>query len=138
MKESTASDDILLAMKKIMWCQLLFGLFAIIFEIFSSYNRGVNIESALIGVILAILPGMFGMFLASRKAKFRPDVDIKDLMQLSGSMKLVYTVISFALVFHFFKMRNVVMITSYSITFLGYFVAPLLYKYLPNSDSKEG
>ncbi|EGU30355.1 hypothetical protein VIBRN418_19558 [Vibrio sp. N418] len=137
MKESTASKDILLAMRKIMLCQLTFGLFAVAFEVLSSFHRELNIESALIGVFLAIIPGMFGMFVASRKVKYRPNVDLKDLMQLSGSVKLVYTVISFALVFHFFKMRNVVILISYAITFLGYFVAPLLYKQVLDDDAKE-
>lgn len=120
-----------------MLCQLTFGLFAIAFELLSSFHRDLNIESAFIGVFLAIIPGMFGMFVASRKAKYRPNVDLKDLMQLSGSVKLVYTVISFALVFHFFKMRNVVILISYAITFLGYFVAPLLYKQVLDDDAKE-
>ncbi|WP_367971275.1 hypothetical protein RJD38_10935 [Vibrio scophthalmi] len=75
MKESTASKDILLAMRKIMLCQLTFGLFAVAFEVLSSFHRELNIESALIGVFLAIIPGMFGMFVASRKAKYRPNAE---------------------------------------------------------------
>nr|WP_284676602.1 hypothetical protein [Vibrio sinus] len=106
--------------------QLFFGMLAILYQIFS--EDVTRIESASIGVVVAIIPGLFGMYLASVKAKKNPDADIKDLIQFSRKVKLVYTVILFAIVFRLMDVENIVVIASYCITFIGYFVSPFLNK----------
>ncbi len=68
------------------------------------------------------------MYLASVKAKKNPDAEIKDLIQFSRKVKLVYTVILFAIVFRLMDVENIVVIVSYCITFIGYFVSPFLNK----------
>lgn len=126
MIDSTTSDDILIAIKRMMRSQLFFGMLVIIYQIFS--GDIARIESASIGVVVAIIPGLFGMYLASVKAKKNPDADIKDLIQFSRKVKLVYTVILFAIVFRLMDVENIVVIVSYCITFIGYFVSPFLNK----------
>ncbi|MCL9782628.1 hypothetical protein M9194_14425 [Vibrio sp. S4M6] len=126
MTSSTASEDILTAIKRMLRSQLFFGMLAILYQIFS--EDVTRIESASIGVVVAIIPGLFGMYLASVKAKKNPDADIKDLIQFSRKVKLVYTVILFAIVFRLMDVENIVVIASYCITFIGYFVSPFLNK----------
>ncbi|CAH0539193.1 ATP synthase subunit I [Vibrio marisflavi] len=126
MIDSTTSDDILIAIKRMMRSQLFFGLLVIIYQVFS--GDIARIESASIGVVVAIIPGLFGMYLASVKAKKNPDAEIKDLIQFSRKVKLVYTVILFAIVFRLMDVENIVVIVSYCITFIGYFVSPFLNK----------
>ncbi|MGF1742485.1 hypothetical protein L4C34_15645 [Vibrio profundum] len=126
--ENCVSDDIIIATKRLVKCQVAFGAVAMLYEVFFSTARGRNIESALIGVLLAIVPSLIGMLLASYKATLRSNKSVKDLIQLSRNAKLIYTVVFFGLVFHFMVIRNVVVIISYCITFLGCFISPFWYQ----------
>ena len=90
-------------------------------------RRG-NIESSLIGVLLAAVPSLIGMLLASYKATLRPNKSVKDLVRLSRNIKVIYTIVLFGLVFHFMVVRNSVVIVSYCITFLGCFISPFWYQ----------
>ena len=126
--ESSVSDDIIIATKRMVKCQVAFGAVAILYEVFFSTARGRNIESALIGVLLAVVPSLIGMLLASYKARSRPNKSVKDLIQLSRNAKIIYTIIFFFFIFHFMVIRNVAVITSYCITFLGCFISPFWYQ----------
>ncbi|PMH46822.1 hypothetical protein BCU68_01935 [Vibrio sp. 10N.286.49.B3] len=126
MQHDNASTDIVLAAKTMLMSQCLFGVLAIAYEIIM--NNSLSVESSLIGVVIAIIPALFGMYIASRKVKYKPNINMKDLMHLSRNIKLVYTVIMFVLAFKFMALSNTVVIEAYCITFIGYFIAPMINK----------
>ncbi|MFB9135632.1 ATP synthase subunit I [Vibrio sp. AK197] len=123
MEASSTSDSIMLAGKRILITQLVIGLVFVLFELFS--GGVVGVESAVTGVVIAIIPSMAGMLFASMKSKMKPTESLRDLMNLSRNIKLIYTIILFILTFRFMALRNIVVLIAFSLTMFGHFFTPL-------------
>ncbi|SDG80522.1 hypothetical protein SAMN04488136_10315 [Vibrio xiamenensis] len=123
MEANSTSDSIMLAGKRILITQLGLGLAFVVYELFS--NGAIGVESALTGVVIAIVPSMIGMMFASMKSKMKPSESLRDLMNLSRNIKLIYTIIMFVLTFRFMALRNIVVLIAFCVTMLGHFLTPL-------------
>ncbi|MCL9773617.1 ATP synthase subunit I [Vibrio methylphosphonaticus] len=123
MEANMTGDDIMLAGKRILYSQLIIGSIFILYETF--FKDKINLESALTGMVIAIVPSLIGMIFASFKAKYKPKQNLNDLMQLSRNIKIIYTIVMFVLTFRFMALRNVTVLAAYCITVLGFFISPL-------------
>ncbi|MFC5080389.1 ATP synthase I chain [Vibrio thalassae] len=124
MQASIPSEDIMLAGKRILYGQLMLGLMFILYEIL--FGDRLDILSASIGVVIAVVPPFIGMIFASLKAKYKPQHNLKDLMRLSRNIKMIYTIVMFILTFRFMELNNVTVLAGYCITVLGFFISPML------------
>lgn len=123
METNITSNAIMLAGRRIVIAQLLLGGLFMGYEYLS--NGVLSAESALTGVLIAVLPSLLGMVMASIKSKLKPEKSLRDLMNLSRNIKIVYTVVTFVLTFRFMALRNIVVLIAYSVTMLGHFFTPM-------------
>ncbi|MCE7629068.1 ATP synthase subunit I, partial [Vibrio fluvialis] len=117
------SNAIMVAGKRILCAQTVLGLLFIGFEYFR-YGT-LSAESAFTGVVIAVVPSLIGMLLASIKSKFKPTESLRDLMNLSRNIKVIYTILMFVLTFRFMALRNIVVLIAFSVTMLGHFFTPM-------------
>ncbi|MCE7600984.1 ATP synthase subunit I [Vibrio fluvialis] len=123
MEASSTSNVIMVAGKRILCAQTVLGLLFIGFEYFR-YGT-LSAESAFTGVVIAVVPSLIGMLLASIKSKFKPTESLRDLMNLSRNIKVIYTILMFVLTFRFMALRNIVVLIAFSVTMLGHFFTPM-------------
>ncbi|EKO3931794.1 ATP synthase subunit I [Vibrio fluvialis] len=123
MEASSTSNAIMVAGKRILCAQTVLGLLFIGFEYFR-YGT-LSAESAFTGVVIAVVPSLIGMLLASIKSKFKPTESLRDLMNLSRNIKVIYTILMFVLTFRFMALRNIVVLIAFSVTMLGHFFTPM-------------
>ncbi len=83
-------------------------------------------ESSALGVVIAMLPPLFGFIYASLKVHKNPNYSLRDLMQMSRVVKITYTFLMFILAFQFFKLDNPVILYAYIFTMIGYFLTPFI------------
>ncbi|EAS45486.1 hypothetical protein C9J48_07720 [Photobacterium profundum] len=126
MEVPSSRSDILLAAKQILISQIICG--AIYLPYVVMYSDLLGIESALIGMAIAVIPSMMGMITATFKVKLKKDSSISELIRVTRTVKLVYTVVMFILAFRFMALSNVIMLSAYGMTFLGCFLTPILNK----------
>ncbi|NOH60996.1 ATP synthase subunit I [Vibrio sp. RE88] len=117
------SDPILVAGRRILVAQASLGFVFIVYEYMR--NNTLSAESALCGVLIAILPSVLGMVFASVKSRLKPDKSLRDLMHLSRNIKVIYTIVMFVLTFRFMALRNIVVLIGFSVTMLGHFLTPM-------------
>ncbi|CAM3064656.1 ATP synthase subunit I [Vibrio rarus] len=118
------SGDILVAAKRVVLCQVVLAVGVVLFEVL--FGNKVDMESAALGVIVAMLPPLFGFIYASLKVQRNPNYSLRDLMQMSRVVKIVYTCLMFIIAFRFFGLDNPVMLEAYIVTMIGYFFAPFI------------
>ncbi len=106
MEANIHDDPILVAGKRILIAQAALGLVFIAYEYMRSGT--LSAESAITGVLIAILPSLFGMVFASIKSRVKPEESLRDLMHLSRNIKVIYTIVMFVLTFRFMALRNIV------------------------------
>ena len=123
MEANIHDDPILMAGKRILIAQATLGLVFIAYEYMRSGS--LSAESAITGVLIAILPSLFGMVFASIKSRVKPEESLRDLMHLSRNIKVIYTIVMFVLTFRFMAVRNIVVLIGFCVTMFGHFLTPL-------------
>ena len=118
------SGDILVAAKKVILCQVVLAVGVVLFEVF--LGNKVDMESSALGIVIAMLPPLFGFIYASLKVRKNPNYSLRDLMQMSRVVKITYTFLMFILAFQFFKLDNPVILYAYIFTMIGYFLTPFI------------
>ncbi|MEZ9301899.1 ATP synthase subunit I [Vibrio breoganii] len=118
------SGDILVAAKKVILCQVVLAIGVVLFEVF--FGNKIDMESAVLGVVIAMIPPLIGFIYASLKVQRNPNYSLRDLMQMSRVVKLIYTFVMFILAFRFFGLDNPVIIEAYIVTMIGYFLTPFI------------
>jgi F0F1-type ATP synthase assembly protein I len=126
MEVSSSRSDILTAAKQILISQIICGAIYLLYVVIFSDLLGI--KSALIGMAIAVIPSMMGMVTATFKEKLKKDSSISELIRVTRTVKLVYTVVMFILAFRFMALRNVIMLSAYGMAFLGCFLTPILNK----------
>ncbi|WPC76131.1 ATP synthase subunit I [Vibrio porteresiae] len=130
MEANSTSKAIMLAGRRILFAQAALGvLFVIGAFLFAGQLSG---ESAVTGVVIAVLPSLFGMGLASIKSRSKPSESLRDLMNLSRNTKVIYTIIMFVLTFRLLALRNIIVLVAFSVAMLGHFFTPFF------TDRNEG
>ncbi|GAD80818.1 ATP synthase subunit I [Vibrio ezurae] len=118
------SGDILVAAKRVVLCQVVLAVGVVLFEVI--FGNKVDMESAALGVVIAMLPPLIGFMYASLKVQKNPNYSLRDLMQMSRVVKIIYTFVMFILAFRFFGLDNPVILEAYVVTMIGYFFAPFI------------
>ena len=126
MKADSGCNDIISAAKIILLGQLIVGFLFIISICIT--NNSFGVKSAIIGVAIAVIPSLLGLGSAAYKLKMNTDVSIRYLAKLNSLVKWVYTALMILTVVRFIPVDNKIMLLAYSVTFLGYFLTPILNK----------
>ncbi|PTP90155.1 hypothetical protein [Vibrio splendidus] len=124
MRLNGISSDILVAAKRVVLCQIVLAVGVVLYEVF--FGNKVDMESSALGVVIAMLPPLFGFIYASLKVHKNPNYSLRDLMQMSRVVKITYTFLMFILAFQFFKLDNPVLLYAYIFTMIGYFLTPFI------------
>lgn len=124
MRLNGISSDILVAAKRVVLCQIVLAVGVVLYEVF--FGNKVDMESSALGVVIAMLPPLFGFIYSSLKVHKNPNYSLRDLMQMSRVVKITYTFLMFILAFQFFKLDNPVILYAYIFTMIGYFLTPFI------------
>ncbi|MFA0697923.1 ATP synthase subunit I, partial [Vibrio sp. 10N.222.49.C9] len=79
------SGDILVAAKRVILCQVVLAIGVVLFEVF--FGNKIDMESAVLGVVIAMIPPLIGFIYASLKVQRNPNYSLRDLMQMSRVVK---------------------------------------------------
>ncbi|MDN3702246.1 ATP synthase subunit I [Vibrio artabrorum] len=118
------TSDILVAAKTVVLCQVILAIGVVLFEVF--FGNKLDMESSVLGIVMAIIPPLLGFIYASLKVRKNPNYSLRDLMQMSRVVKIIYTFLMFILVFKFLKLDNPVILYAYIFTMVGYFLTPFI------------
>ncbi|CAH7458679.1 conserved membrane hypothetical protein [Vibrio chagasii] len=124
MRLNGISGDILVAAKRVVLCQVVLAVGVVLYEVF--FGNKVDMESSALGIVIAMLPPLFGFIYTSLKVRKNPNYSLRDLMQMSRVVKITYTFLMFILAFQFFKLDNPVILYAYILTMVGYFLTPFI------------
>lgn len=124
--DKTYQQDILSASKFIIFGKIITSLVLIVGLISLGLSR--EIYSLCLGIAIAIIPNALGIWFASIKARINPNVDIKVLARTVEMTQWVYTALFVLVAVKFLSFNSDVLLLSYSFTFLGCFIAPMLNK----------
>ncbi|USD61692.1 ATP synthase subunit I [Vibrio sp. SCSIO 43140] len=123
MHSNISSKSIILAGNRMLYSQMVFGSITLLYLIV--FKSKLDIESAFIGISIAIAPLFMGTRVASYKAKRKPEYSLKDLLKLSRNIKVIYTIVMFIFTFRFMAVNQHMVLAAYCITVLGLFLSPM-------------
>ena len=86
MEVSSSRSDILSAAKQMLISQIICGAIYLPYVVISSDLLGI--ESALIGMAIAVIPSMMGMVTAMFKVKLKKDSSISELIRVLERLSL--------------------------------------------------
>lgn len=123
MHSNISSKSIILAGNRMLYSQIIFGSIILLYQIV--FKSKLDIESAFVGVSVAIAPLFMGTIIASYKARRKPNHSLKDLLKLSRNIKVIYTIVMFIFTFRFMAVNQHTVLAAYCITVLGLFLSPM-------------
>lgn len=124
MKLEGVSTSIIVAAKRVFLCQIVLAVGVVLYEVV--FGNKLDMESAILGCAIAMLPALIGFFYSSLKVQRNPNYSLRDLMQMSRVVKLIYTFVAFIIAFRFFMLDNPVILEAYIVTMVGYFLTPFI------------
>ena len=75
MRLNGISSDILVAAKRVVLCQIVLAVGVVLYEVF--FGNKVDMESSALGVVIAMLPPLFGFIYASLKVHKNPNYSLR-------------------------------------------------------------
>lgn len=126
MESHSPSSDIVSVIKSLLIAQSIIGAIVILYEIIS--GDSLSVESALIGVIVAVVPSLLGLLAVALKVKRNNRSHISELAWFNEAIKWTYTAVLMLLVSKYIEINEIVMIVAYSLTYMGSCLTPILNK----------
>ncbi|PSW13521.1 hypothetical protein C9J01_11880 [Photobacterium rosenbergii] len=126
MEGHSPCSDIISAVKSLLLAQSIIGAIVVLHEVVSSDY--LSVKSALIGVVIAVVPSLLGLLAVAIKVKRNKRSNINQLAWFNEVIKWTYTALLMLLVSKIFEINEVVMLMTYSLTYLGSCLTPMLNK----------
>ncbi|MDO6541284.1 ATP synthase subunit I [Photobacterium sanguinicancri] len=126
MESYSPGSDIISVVKSLLLAQSIVGAAVILYQIVS--GDSLSVESALIGVAVAVVPSLLGLLAVAVKVKRNKRSHISELAWFNESIKLTYTAVLMLLVSRFIEINEIVMLIAYSLTYMGSCLTPILNK----------
>ncbi|KXI23885.1 ATP synthase subunit I [Photobacterium sanguinicancri] len=126
MESYSPGSDIISVVKSLLLAQSIVGAAVILYQIVS--GDSLSVESALIGVAVAVVPSLLGLLAVAVKVKRNNRSHISELAWFNESIKLTYTAVLMLLVSRFIEINEIVMLIAYSLTYMGSCLTPILNK----------
>ncbi|MEZ8739341.1 ATP synthase subunit I [Photobacterium swingsii] len=126
MESYSPGSDIISVVKSLLIAQSIVGALVISYQIV--LGDALSVESALIGVAIAVVPSLLGLLAVAVKVKRNNRSHISELAWFNESIKLIYTAVLMLLVSRFIEINEIVMLVAYSLTYVGSCLTPILNK----------
>ncbi|MGF1737802.1 ATP synthase subunit I [Photobacterium satsumensis] len=126
MEGHSPCSDIISALKSLLSAQSVIGAIVVLYEFVSSDSQSV--ESAFIGVAIAVVPSLLGLLSVAIKVKRNKRSHIGELAWFNEIIKWTYTAVFMLMVSRFNEINEITMIVAYSLTYMGSCFTPIFNK----------